>query len=250
MHSYSLGDYRKAIDYYEKALAIAEEIGDKQGKGNRLGNLGLAYSNLGDYRKAIDYYERAIVILKEIGAPYDTPESNLADAYIALDRDEEAFIIHTKHNHPVRLGRYYLKKKDYKQAKEQFDRDREKYEKAKRTGMIVPQWVGLGLSNEGLKQYEGAYKWYQKAIAFMEEQRAALTPSEREHYFEGNEFGFPRIEAGYEGAVRCAFMLGKFDEAFYWAENTRGRIFSELLSKDIQARDTRFHLSLPKRKKT
>ena len=228
---YSLGDYRKVIDYYEKALAIAEEIGDKKGRGARLGNMGVAYSDLGDYRKAIDYHEKAIDIYKEIGVPYDIPESNLADAYLALDRDEEAFIIHTKHNHPVRLGRYYLKKKDYKQAKEQFDRDREKYEKTKRAGMIIPQWVGLGLSNEGLKEYEEAYKWYQKAIAFMEEQRAALTPLNASIILRGNVFGFPRIEA-YEGAVRCAFMLGKFDEAFYWAEeNTRGRIFSELLSK-------------------
>ncbi|HAK89204.1 MAG: hypothetical protein A2X55_05785 [Nitrospirae bacterium GWB2_47_37] len=226
----NLGDYRKAISYYEKALAIDEEIGNKQGKGQRLGNLGVAYSNLGDYRNAISFYEKALTLNKEIGVPYDIPEGNLADAYLALDRDEEAFIIYTKQDHTVRLGRYYLKKKDYKQAKEQFDRDREKYEKAKRVGIIVPQWIGLGLSNEGLKQYEEAYKWFQKAIAFMEEQRAALTSAEREHYFEGNEFGFPRIEA-YEGAVRCAFLLGKFDEAFYWAENTRGRIFSELLSK-------------------
>ncbi len=35
----------------------------------------------------------------------------------------------------------------------------------------------------------------------------------------------------YEGAIRCAFMLGRKDEAFYWAENTRGRMLSELLSK-------------------
>ena len=89
-----------------------------------------------------------------------------------------------------------------------------------------------------------------KRLLHLWKNRGRRSPSEREHYFEGNEFGFPRIEA-YEGAVRCAFMLGKFDEAFYWAENTRGRIFSELLSKRHSGKgDTRFHLSLPKRKKT
>jgi len=224
-----LGDYGKAISFYEKALAIAEEIGDKNGKGNRLGNLGSAYSDLGDYRKAISFHEKAIDVCKEIGVPYDIPEGNLADSFLALDSDDEALTIYTKQNHSIRLGRYYLKKNEYAKAKEQFDRNREEDEKAKKTQLILPKWIGLGLSNEGLKNYEEAYKWYKNTISFMEEQRAALTSAEREHYFEGKEFGFPRIEA-YEGAVRSAFMLGKFDDAFYWAENTRGRIFSELLS--------------------
>ncbi len=225
-----LGDYRKAVSFYEKALAISEEIGDKQGKGNSLGNLGIAYLYLGDYRKAISFYEKALALNKEIGVPYDVSEGYLADAYLALDRDEEALAIYTKQNHSIRLGRYHLKKKDFKEAAKQFDRNREKYEKAKKADFILPEWIGLGLSHEGLKEYEEAYKWFKKAIAFMEDQRDSLTSAEREHYFEGKEFGFPRIEA-YEGAVRSAFMLGRFDEAFYWAENTRGRILSELLSK-------------------
>ena len=170
-----------------------------------------------------------IAVNKAIGAPYDTPEGNLGDAYLILDRDDEALAIFKKQNHPIRMGRYYLKKKDYQRALEQFDRDRERYEKAKRAEFMIAQWIGLGLSSEGLKKYEEAYNWYKKTTAFMEEQRMALAPAEREHYFEGNEVGFPRIEA-YEGAVRCAFMLNRLDEAFFWAENTRGRIFSELLS--------------------
>jgi CHAT domain-containing protein/Flp pilus assembly protein TadD len=227
---YYLGDYGKAISSHEKALAIAEEIGDKKGKGGALSNLGLTYSNLGDDRKAISFFEKAITLDKEIGVPYGIPEGNLADAYLALDRDDEALAIYTKGNQSIRLGRYHLKKKDYAKAREQFDRDREKNEKAKRTELILPEWIGLGLAHEGLKEYAQAYTWYKKAISYMEEQRATLSSAEREHYFEGRDSGFPRIEA-YEGAVRCAFMLGKFDEAFYWAENTRGRIFSELLSK-------------------
>ncbi|MDO8723425.1 MAG: tetratricopeptide repeat protein [Syntrophales bacterium] len=225
-----LGDYRKAISFHEKALAMAEEMGDKHLIGTVVGNVGNAYRNLGDYRKAISFYEKAIDIEKEIGIPYGIPEGNLADAFLALDRDDEALAIYTKHNHSIRLGRYHLKKKEYTKAKDQFNRNREEDEKAKNASFILPEWIGLGLSHEGLIEYEEAYRWYKKAIDFMEDQRAALTVSEREHYLEGNEAGFPRIEA-YEGTARCAFKLGKFEEAFYWAENTRGRIFSELLSK-------------------
>ena len=225
-----LGDYRKAISYYEKALAIAEEMGDKRGKGTWISNLGLAYSSMGDYQKAILYFEKAITIDKEIGRSYGNREGNLADTYLALDRDDEAFIIYTKQNHSIRLGRYFLKKKDFRMSKEQFDLDREKDEKAKRAEFIIARWIGLGLSNEGLRDYDKAYEWYKKALDFMEEQREALSPADREHFFGGNIFGFPRIEA-YEGAVRCAFMLNRLDDVFFWAENTRGRVLSELLSR-------------------
>ncbi len=57
-----LGQVEKAIQYYEKALAIAQEIGDRRGEGNRMGNLGNAYSDLGQVEKAIQYYEKALAI--------------------------------------------------------------------------------------------------------------------------------------------------------------------------------------------
>lgn len=225
-----LGDYQRAISFFEKSIAVAEEIGNKQGVAFVTSNLGKVHSDIGDYVRAISYFEKAIRISKEMNVPDGVTEGNLADVYMALDRDDDAFAIYIKQSHPIGLGRYHLKKKNFTKAKEQFNRNRERYEEEKDAGLFLPQWIGLGLSNEGLKEYEEAYRWYNKAIAFMEEQRDRLAAAEREHYFEGREFGFPRIEA-YEGAVRCAFMLGKYEEAFFWAENTRGRILSELLSK-------------------
>ena len=66
-HTTRLGQVEKAIQYYEKALAISQEIGDRRGEGTRLGNLGLAYCSLGQVEKAIKYYEQALNISKEIG---------------------------------------------------------------------------------------------------------------------------------------------------------------------------------------
>ena len=57
-----LGEPRKAIEYYERALKITQEIGDRHEEGNILGNLGIAYKNLGETRKAIEYYEQALKI--------------------------------------------------------------------------------------------------------------------------------------------------------------------------------------------
>ena len=63
----SLGDYRQAIDFYEQYLAIAREIGDRVGEGVALGNLGLAYFSLGDSRQAISFYHQSLAIAREIG---------------------------------------------------------------------------------------------------------------------------------------------------------------------------------------
>ena len=59
------GDYAAAFPYYEQALAIQREIGDRRGQGNQLGNLGIAYANLGEMYHAIDYYKQALAIANQ-----------------------------------------------------------------------------------------------------------------------------------------------------------------------------------------
>jgi len=89
---YSLGEVEKAIGYYEQALAIAREIGHKQGEGADLGNLGNAYRNLGEVEKAIGYYEQALAIAREIGHKQGEGADlgNLGLAYADLGEVEKA----------------------------------------------------------------------------------------------------------------------------------------------------------------
>jgi len=47
-------------------LEIAKEIGDRAGESNCYGNLGIAYWSLGDFRKAIEYHEKSLKIAKDI----------------------------------------------------------------------------------------------------------------------------------------------------------------------------------------
>ena len=51
---YSLGDFRKAIEYHERYLKISTEVGDRAGEGRAYGNFGNAYHSLGDFQKAIE----------------------------------------------------------------------------------------------------------------------------------------------------------------------------------------------------
>jgi tetratricopeptide (TPR) repeat protein len=61
------GDYSAAREFYEQALVIAREIGDRSGEGLVLGNLGWIAGVKGDYTTAHDYSERQLRISRQVG---------------------------------------------------------------------------------------------------------------------------------------------------------------------------------------
>jgi tetratricopeptide (TPR) repeat protein len=63
---YSLGELNVAINYYKEALDIARDIDDKTNEWKWINNLGAAYSNKGEIRKAIEYYKQALTIARKI----------------------------------------------------------------------------------------------------------------------------------------------------------------------------------------
>ncbi|MCX6564184.1 MAG: CHAT domain-containing protein [Candidatus Aminicenantes bacterium] len=61
-----MGNPSKALAYFERALRIAESTADKEGISLTANNLGIVYYNLGDYDKAAEYSRRAIDIAVQI----------------------------------------------------------------------------------------------------------------------------------------------------------------------------------------
>ena len=61
------GDYAEARAYYEQALRISREIGDRWGESASLTNLGLASNEQSDYAAARAYYEQGLHTSREIG---------------------------------------------------------------------------------------------------------------------------------------------------------------------------------------
>ena len=88
----SLGQYERAIAFYQQSLNIAKEIGDIQGESNSLKNLGNAYNYLGQYEKAIAFHQQSLDIAKEIGDIEGESSSlnNLGNAYNYLGQYEKA----------------------------------------------------------------------------------------------------------------------------------------------------------------
>ena len=84
MHAYfSLNDFRKAIEFHEKSVTIAKEIGDREVEGLAYEYLGGAYQMLGDYQKAIVMHEKDLNTATDIGSPEGKVRaySNLGNAY-------------------------------------------------------------------------------------------------------------------------------------------------------------------------
>ena len=63
----SLGQLEKALECYEQALSIHEEIGNRPLQATTLNNIGLVYDRLRQPEKALEYYYQALPIREEVG---------------------------------------------------------------------------------------------------------------------------------------------------------------------------------------
>ncbi len=63
----ALGDHGRTLDLYQRAHEIAVQTGDQLGQGRALTNLGIVYKKLRDFQKASECSEQAYRIWQEIG---------------------------------------------------------------------------------------------------------------------------------------------------------------------------------------
>jgi tetratricopeptide (TPR) repeat protein len=91
IHSF-LGDTGKSIYYFDQALEISRQIGDRQGEASNLAALGQAYVNPGEIRKAIEYFDQALEISRQIGDRQKEVASlaSLGQAYAKLGESSKA----------------------------------------------------------------------------------------------------------------------------------------------------------------
>lgn len=83
---------QEALDYYRRALHIAEEAGDREELATALNNIGEVYDGLGQWQEALDYYQRALPIREEVGDldRLATSLNNIGGIYNDLGRPQEA----------------------------------------------------------------------------------------------------------------------------------------------------------------
>jgi tetratricopeptide (TPR) repeat protein len=95
-----LSDAPLAIKYYEKALEIAQQTGDKQHENTWMGQIGIANDDLAKYQDAIEWYRKALTITQQMGDEGKLNENRwLADigvAYYNLGKYEDAYDYYKK----------------------------------------------------------------------------------------------------------------------------------------------------------
>jgi hypothetical protein len=57
-----LRQFDKAVEFHEKDLSIALEVGDRVGEGIAYGYLGNSFVSLGQFDKAVEFHEKHLAI--------------------------------------------------------------------------------------------------------------------------------------------------------------------------------------------
>jgi CHAT domain-containing protein len=87
-----MGEYDRALEFFLRSLALAEELDYKDTVVNHLRNIANIYYEKGDYEKSLEYAERSITIARQIGSRKDlwTGLETRGRAYRALKQTEKA----------------------------------------------------------------------------------------------------------------------------------------------------------------
>ncbi|MCT7986621.1 CHAT domain-containing tetratricopeptide repeat protein [Laspinema sp. A4] len=67
IEQYQRSQIRDALQSWEQALEIYQQIGDKAGEGKTLVSLGTVYGSLGEYAQAEQYYHQSLAIYRQLG---------------------------------------------------------------------------------------------------------------------------------------------------------------------------------------
>jgi tetratricopeptide (TPR) repeat protein len=129
-----------ALDYYEKALKIAREIGQKDEIAANLANIAQIKTIQGYYNEALVYMEEAIAIDKEIGD----------ESIIATDLNT--------------IGRVYESWKMYDKAVDYLEQALEIDRRLKMDDKMAVRYNSLGLAYKGWGKYDKALGYFVKAL--------------------------------------------------------------------------------------
>ncbi|MBK9249523.1 MAG: tetratricopeptide repeat protein [Ignavibacteria bacterium] len=180
-----LSDYPQSLTYSQKALAINEEIGSKNGIASNLGNIGLVYQNLSDYPQALTYLQKALAIYEEIASKNGIARNlgNIGNVYLDLSDYTQALTYFQKAltiyeeigskdgiaNNLCNIGNVYLHLSDYPQALTYYPKALVIYEEMGSKEGIAINLGNIGNVYQNLSDYTQALTYNQKALAIYAE---------------------------------------------------------------------------------
>ncbi|MCS6282565.1 MAG: CHAT domain-containing protein, partial [Dolichospermum sp.] len=198
----SLGEYPKALEFYQQALDIRKKIGDRSGEANTLNNIGRIYDSLGQYLKALQFYQQALAIRQEIG-----DRSGIGGSFNNI-----GFIYDSLGEYPKALEFYQQALAILKQIGD-------------RSG-VGTTLNNIGFTHYNLKQYTNAEKNLLAAIEIWESLRPGLNDQDKISIFDTREFTYRHLQL-------TLVAQQKTNQALEIAERGRAKAFIELLASKL-----------------
>lgn len=138
-------NYPRALEYYEKSLAIREEIGEKQGIAATLNNIGGIYNNQSDYPRSMEYYQKSLAIKEDIG--------------------DYQGVANSQYN----IGNVYHKQGDYPRALEYYEKSLAMGEEIGDKRIIISNLTNIGFVYTSLGKTSRALENCQKSLDLAKE---------------------------------------------------------------------------------
>ena len=104
-----MGNFREALSYCERGLAICREVGERNWEAAALDSLGLIHDGLGDRDRAVECYEQAAAIYRDLGDRFNEADTLMslgdvlaraAETAVARARWAQALRIFDEIGHP------------------------------------------------------------------------------------------------------------------------------------------------------
>ena len=141
---FNRGEVLKAIEYSEIGLRIRQGTGDKDEISHSFNNLGLIYKNQGDIMKALDYYHQSLKLREQVGNKRGTA------------------------NTLSNIGFIYQTQGDYAKAVECFDRSFKIYQELNDRSGIAYAYSNMGLAYTKRGDHVKALEYHSKSMEIRE----------------------------------------------------------------------------------
>ncbi|CAF0948581.1 unnamed protein product [Adineta ricciae] len=195
------GDYKMAIECYEKALEIWEKTlpSNHPDLATSLSCIGSVYKNMGEYSKALSFYEKALEIWEKtlpsnhpsLATSYNnmgTVHDNMGEYSKALSFYEKALEIWEKtlpSNHPDlatsynNIGLVYYNMGEYSKALSFYEKALEIKEKTLPSNhpSLATSYSNMGTVHDNMGEYSKALSFYEKALEIREKTLPSNHPS-------------------------------------------------------------------------
>ena len=176
---YLRGEWDEALDYYNRAIELSEEVGDERVKAEALRNIGMIYKNRNEWDNAVSYLTRGMEISEKITDYHIT-----ADIYYNLGSvaDETGELVEARKyfgkcmdlavnigDSPeiaeayMGIGRVHARKSEYDESIEAIKKAVDILEKALDLGELSKAYANLGATYNEVNVNE-AIKYHMKSI--------------------------------------------------------------------------------------